>query len=130
MDEIRRGDRNHLEVALFQTALQRGMGSQCGTLRDGDFAPHAQAGELDLERFLAVTEFVELDRQKDVTQTRGGEKSGKDDPARKRSGVDRVKIFLARTVHMILSATRSFALRERGFARCSLSLGSIGFEVI
>jgi hypothetical protein len=39
------------------------------------------------------------------------------------AALNRVELFPARCVHQIFSATRNFALRDRGLRRCSFSLG-------
>ena len=43
---------------------------------------------------------------------------------------DRIEVLSARRVHQIFSATRNFALRERGLRRCSFSPGSTGLVVM
>ena len=122
------GDRNHFEIAFLQAALQGGARSQRGNLCARDFILHLQVRHFGLEGFLAIAEMIKLESEIDVAQTGEREKSGQDNPARQRCGVDFIPIF-SRPAHRIFSATRSFALRERGLMRRSFSLGSIGFPV-
>ena len=72
---------------------------------------------------------MELDGEIDVDQAGQREESREHNPTRERRRIDRVECFSARCVHLIFSATRSFALRERGLTRCSVSPGSTGFAV-
>src|SRR5438445_2197304 len=73
---------------------------------------------------------IKLKREVNINETGQCEKGGQNNPARKRSRIDLVPVSSARSTHAIFSATRNFALRERGLFRRSFSPGSIGFEVI
>src|SRR2546428_9753186 len=72
---------------------------------------------------------MELEAQINIDQAGEREKRCDHDPAREGRRVDRIEIPSARAVHLIFSATRNFALRERGLLRCSISSGSTAFVV-
>src|SRR6478752_3890091 len=64
------GDRDHFQVTLFQPALQ---GRARGERRDLDaryVVLRTKRSELVLERFFAIAEMVELERQVNVNQSR------------------------------------------------------------
>src|SRR5205823_1638711 len=111
------------------TALQRRARGEGGNLRACDFVLRFQIRHFVLERFLAIAEMIQLKRQVNVAETGKREETGKDNPACKRRCVNFIPIS-SRSAHAIFSATRNFALRERGFVRRSFSPGSTGLSVI
>src|SRR5262249_49505064 len=119
----------HFQVAFFQASLQsRARGERCD-LAGGDIILSAQCRELVLHCLSALAKVIQLERQIHISQPGKCKKCCHHDPARQRCCVDRVTISSTRSVHLIFSATRNFALRDRGFAWCSSSLGSTGFGV-
>src|SRR5205085_6919003 len=114
---------------FLKPPLHRRTRGQGRDLHAGDVILRTQTRQLVLERFFPVALVIELQSKIDVNQSGEREKSRNHNPPRQRGRVHGVEILSARGVHQIFSATRSFALRERGLRRCSFSPGSSGFEV-
>src|SRR3954452_14007170 len=88
-DDVLLGDRDHLQIALLQAALERSARSERGDLHAGDIVLGANVYELALERFFAIAEMVELHVQVNVDQAGESQERGDHDPTRERGRVDR-----------------------------------------
>ena len=89
-------NRNHLEIAFLQPALQGAARCQRRDLHIGDVVLLAQTRQRRLQRFLAIPQLMQLQREVDVAQSRHRQQRRHHHPTRQRSGVQTIE--LRRTV--------------------------------